>query len=157
MFRKFNLLKPIDLSLGIASREQVEKVKSLQTSFEQGQMSRRSFMMGAMALGVSMTAATGLVGRAEAATPKKGGRLRIGLTGGATSDILDPGQILDLYMLNVQFGQVRNGLTEVASNGDLIPELAESWEATPDAKVWTFKIRKENRRECLLIQGGEES
>ncbi|NKB63294.1 MAG: peptide ABC transporter substrate-binding protein [Gammaproteobacteria bacterium] len=114
----------------------------LQNSFEQGQMSRRSFMMGAVALGVSMTAASGLLSRAEAATPQKGGRLRIGLTGGSTSDILDPGQILDLYMLNVQFGQVRNGLTEVAASGELIPELAESWDATADAKTWTFQIRK---------------
>ncbi len=142
MFRKFNLLKPIDLSLGIADREQVEKVKMLQNSFEQGEMSRRSFMMGAVALGVSMTAASGLLSRAEAATPQKGGRLRIGLTGDSTSDILDPGQILDLYMLNVQFGQVRNGLTEVAASGELIPELAESWDATADAKTWTFQIRK---------------
>ena len=142
MFRKFNLLNAIDLSLGIADREKAEKVKVLQNSFEQGRMSRRNFMMGAVALGVSMTAATGLVSRAEAATPKQGGRLRIGLTGGSTSDILDPGQILDLYMINVQFGQLRNGLSEVAADGSLIPELAESWEASPDAKVWTFKVRQ---------------
>ena len=142
MFKKFNLLNSIDLSVGIADREKAEKVKVLQSTFEQGRMTRRSFMMGALALGVSMTAATGLVSRAEAATPKKGGRLRIGLTGGSTSDILDPGQILDLYMLNVQFGQIRNGLTEVAADGSLIPELAESWEASADAKVWTFKIRQ---------------
>ena len=89
-----------------------------------------------------MTAASMLVTKAEAATPKKGGRLRIGITGGATSDILDPGQILDSYMINVQFGQLRNGLTEVAPTGELIPELAESWEASADAKTWSFKIRQ---------------
>lgn len=99
-------------------------------------------MTGAIALGVSMTAASALMSRAEAATPKKGGRLRVGLTGGATSDILDPGQILDLYMINLQFGQLRNGLTEVAANGELIPELAESWDSSADAKNWTFMIRK---------------
>jgi len=142
MFRKFNTLKPIDLSLGIADREKAEKVKHLQASFEYGKVSRRGFMTGAIALGVSMTAASALLGRAEAATPKKGGRHRVGLTGGATSDVLDPGQILDLYMLSLQFGQLRNGLTEVAADGSLIPELAESWESTPDAKVWTFKVRQ---------------
>lgn len=95
-----------------------------------------------MVLGVSLTTATTFVTRVEAAKPKKGGRLRIGLTGGATSDVLDPGQILDLYMIHLQFGQLRNGLTEVAANGDLIPELAESWEASADAKTWNFNLRK---------------
>ena len=119
-----------------------EKFARLQSSFENGRISRRNFISGALALGFSMTAASALVNKAEAATPKKGGRLRTALTGGATSDVMDPGQILDLYMISVQFGQLRNGLTEVAAEGNLIPELAESWEASPDAKTWTFQIRK---------------
>ena len=124
-------------------RETQEKFERLHSSFERGGISRRNFISGALALGFSMTAASALVNKAEAATPKKGGRLRTALTGGATSDVLDPGQILDLYMISVQFGQLRNGLTEVAADGNLIPELAESWEASPDAKVWTFQIRKD--------------
>ncbi len=124
-------------------RETQEKFDLLHSSFERGGISRRNFISGALALGFSMTAASALVNKAEAATPKKGGRLRTALTGGATSDVLDPGQILDLYMISVQFGQLRNGLTEVAADGNLIPELAESWEASPDAKVWTFQIRKD--------------
>ncbi|UCH42097.1 MAG: ABC transporter substrate-binding protein [Gammaproteobacteria bacterium] len=99
-------------------------------------------MAGALAMGVSLTAANAILNRVEAATPKKGGRLRVGLTGGATTDTMDPGQILDLYMIHLQFGQLRNSLTEVAANGELAPELAESWEASPDAKTWHFKIRK---------------
>ncbi len=118
------------------------KLEQLQSSFESGKVSRRNFITGAMAIGVTMSAASAIVNKAEAATPKKGGRLRTGLTGGATSDVLDPGQILDSYMINVQFGQVRNSLTEVAANGELAPELAESWDASPDARVWNFKIRQ---------------
>ena len=45
-------------------------------------------------------------------------------------------------MINVLFGQVCNNLTEVSTTGELIPELAESWDSTPDAKVWTFKVRQ---------------
>ncbi len=142
MFRKFNIQKPIDLSDGIRDREKIGNVRRLQSDFEAGRLSRRHFMTSALALGVSMTSASALLGRAEAATPKQGGRLRVGLTGGATSDVLDPGQILDLYMIHLQFGQLRNGLSEVAADGSLIPELAESWEASPDATVWTFKIRQ---------------
>jgi peptide/nickel transport system substrate-binding protein len=132
---------PIILSAGINDLEVVDKINDLQTSFQTGQVNRRSFMMGALALGVSLTSASVILNKVEAATAKKGGRLRVGLTGGATTDTLDPGQILDLYMLHLQFGQLRNGLTEVAADGSLIPELAESWEASPDAKIWNFRIR----------------
>ena len=44
-------------------------------------------------------------------------------------------------MINVSFGQLRNCLTEVATDGSLIGELAESWEASDDAAEWRFKIR----------------
>ena len=45
-------------------------------------------------------------------------------------------------MINVLFGQVRNNLTEVSATGELVPELAESWDSTLDAAKWTFKIRQ---------------
>ena len=134
--------KKVDLSAGVSDLEVADKIKDIQQSFESGKLSRRSFMTGALAMGVSLTAASAILNKVEAATPKKGGRLRVGLTGGATTDTLDPGQILDLYMIHLQFGQLRNSLTEVAANGQLTPELAESWEASPDAKNWHFKIRK---------------
>ena len=116
------------------------EMQKLQKSVKQGGMSRRSFIAAAMAMGVG-AAIPSLYSEAARAAMKKGGRMRVGLTGGATSDILDPGQILDLYMLSLQFGQLRNGLTEVAANGELIPELAESWEASKDARTWNFKLR----------------
>ncbi|MFV0473441.1 MAG: ABC transporter substrate-binding protein, partial [Pikeienuella sp.] len=36
---------------------------------------------------------------------------------------------------------VYNNLTEVAPSGEVIPELAESFEASADAKTWTFRLR----------------
>ena len=132
----------IDLTTGIGDLEVADKIRDIQRSFETGQVSRRSFMTGALAMGVSLTAASAILNKVEAATPKKGGRLRVGLTGGATTDTLDPGQILDLYMIHLQFGQIRNSLTEVAANGQLAPELAESWDASPDAATWNFKLRQ---------------
>lgn len=135
--------KSNDKDLGeLPNREVAENLNRLKSDFSAGKISRRGFLATAVALGVSMTAATSFVEKAHAATPKKGGRLRMGITGGATSDTLDPGQILDSYMINVQFGQCRNNLTEVAASGELIPELAESWDSTPDAKTWKFNIRK---------------
>jgi len=37
---------------------------------------------------------------------------------------------------------MRNNLTEVSHTGELIPELAESWEPSDNAVTWTFKLRK---------------
>ena len=126
---------------GISDREAMEKIDRIRSSVESGRIGRRGFMAAALALGLSTTAASSIFNKARAAA-KKGGRLRIGLTGGATGDTLDPGLTLDAYMINVQFGQLRNNLTEVSPGGDLVPELAESWDASPDAKKWMFKIRQ---------------
>ncbi|MCP4470033.1 MAG: ABC transporter substrate-binding protein [Gammaproteobacteria bacterium] len=121
--------------------KQDDEIKFLQRLVAENGLSRRKFLTAAMALGVGAMAPA-LYSEAARAAPKKGGRLRQGLTGGATSDVLDPGQILDSYMTNVQFGQLRNNLTEVAASGELVGELAESWEANANATQWVFKIRK---------------
>jgi len=108
-----------------------------------GKISRREFMGRAVALGATTALATSMAGKAaKAATPKKGGRFRLALTGGATSDDIDPATTLDTYMINVNFGQLRNCLTEISEDGELIGELAESWEASDDASIWTFKLRQ---------------
>ena len=51
-----------------------------------------------------------------------------------------------------------NYLTEIATDGSLVPELAESWEASPDAKVWTFKIREgvDYHSGHRLVAGGRD-
>jgi peptide/nickel transport system substrate-binding protein len=121
--------------------KQSDDIKLMQNLVTEGSLSRRKFLSAAMAMGVG-SLAPALYSQAAFAAPKKGGRLRQGLTGGSTSDVLDPGKILDSYMINLQFGQLRNNLTEVAANGELVGELAESWEANADASQWVFKIRK---------------
>ncbi len=108
-----------------------------------GKITRREFMGRAMALGATTALAASMAGKAAmAATPKKGGRFRIALTGGSTADSLDPALINDTYMINVLFGQLRNCLTEISETGELIGELAESWDASDDAVTWTFKLRQ---------------
>ncbi len=121
--------------------KQDDEIKFLQRLVVEGGLSRRKFLSAAMVLGVGAMAPA-LYSEAAQAAPKRGGTLRQGLTGGATSDVLDPGQILDTYMQSLQFGQLRNNLTEVAANGELVGELAESWEANADATQWVFNIRR---------------
>ncbi len=118
-----------------------DEIKLLQRMVSENRMNRRQFISASMALGVGAMAPM-LYSEAAMAAPKRGGRLRQGLTGGATSDIMDPGKILDSYMINLQFGQLRNNLTEVNASGELVGELAESWEANANATQWVFNIRK---------------
>ena len=102
--------------------------------------SRRDVLQTAGALGAASL--VGPLGATRAAAqPKPGGTLRLGLAHGSTTDTLDPG-ILEQVFTQVH-AQCRNcQLTEIAADGELIGEVAESWEATPDAKQWTFKIRE---------------
>ena len=54
----------------------------------------------------------------------------------------EPGAIHpDTFIIALNFGGLRNCLTEVDNQGKLVGELAESWTASDDAKQWTFKLR----------------
>ena len=108
---------------------------------ELGKISRREFIARASALGAAAAVTSMLPGAATAATPVKGGTLRMGIGAGSTTDTLDPATYLQSFTQTLGYG-LRNNLTEVNNDGKLIPELAQSFEASPDAKVWTFKLRK---------------
>ncbi len=105
-------------------------------------LTRRDFMVRATALGVTAAHASAFwTASVEAATPNKGGTLRIGMGHGSTTDSLDPGTFENAYM-QVMSSAAYNQLTEVDNNGDLVADLAESWDVTDDAVVWTFNLRK---------------
>lgn len=109
---------------------------------DQKKISRRKFLTQVSALGLTAALSpTLLSGNAFAATPKKGGTLRHAMTGGATSDSLDPATLLANHAINTSY-QVSNCLVEIDHNFKPVPELAESWDASPDAKIWTFKLKK---------------
>ncbi len=100
-------------------------------------ISRRGLLTTGAAAGV--LAASGLPLRAQA---KRGGRLRAGLSGANTSDSWDGRTHSDLFMIASAQGSVFDSLTEVQADGSLVGELATDWEATPDAKTWTFNLRQ---------------
>lgn len=99
------------------------------------QISRRQALQYGGATGLLLSA-----GGAWAATPKKGGTLRVGKGHGQTTDSLDPGTFENGFSVGYSFA-VHNYLTEVDVDGALIGEAAESWEASEDAKTWRFKLR----------------
>lgn len=108
--------------------------------YRAGQISRREFLTAATAFGVTLPAATSILSSQSQAAPKKGGHVRGAATGGSTTDTLDPALLVDPYLYTLNY-TLRNNLTEILPDGSLVGELAESWEASPDAKVWTFKLR----------------
>ncbi len=97
---------------------------------------------GVLKAGAAGIAATALGTFPALAAPKKGGRLRIGMAGANTSDSWDGRTHSDSFMITCGHGGVFDCLTEIAADGTLKGELAESWEASPDAKTWTFNLRQ---------------
>ena len=109
-----------------------------------GAISRRDFVRLAVAGGMSVAAASTLFATASRAAeaPKQGGRFRLGVAGANTGDSHDPRTWGTSAVVNIGFwGAVYNNLMEIAPDGRLIPELAESAEPSDDAKTWSFKIR----------------
>lgn len=106
-------------------------------------VSRRDFMHRAAALGISTALATGVLSRAGyAQEPKKGGTFKIGLGHGATTDSLDPATYPDQMTGTVGWGASGNSLTEMDVAGNIVGDLAESFESSDGAKKWAFKLRK---------------
>ena len=104
-----------------------------------GQIDRRQFVMSAIAAGVALPSALSMANDAMAMTPKSGGRLRVGMGHGSTTDTLDSATYENGMATNTGY-LWSNHLTEVGSNGELVPELAESYESS-DGVTWMFKLR----------------
>ena len=121
----------------------MSELKVLERLLTEGKITRREFLARVSALGLMAAVSPALLTKsANASTPKKGGRLRLGLGGGSTTDSLDPGTITDA-MARIVNWQLRNNLVEVDHQGNPLPELAESWDSSTDAGKWTFKLRKD--------------
>jgi peptide/nickel transport system substrate-binding protein len=107
-----------------------------------GKMTRREFMGKAAALGVSAAmASTMFADAARAATPVKGGTLKMGIQGGESTNSLDPA-LAASTVPTVNLRNFGDCLVNVAADGSIQNRLAESVEASSDAKTWMFKIRK---------------
>jgi len=102
-------------------------------------ISRRQLLKGAAALGAGAMLSPLGSGIAQASTPKRGGTFRIGYGHGNTTDGYDPAVWDNGY--SQAFAHAREGyLTEVSNTNQLAPSLSDSWEASPDAKTWTFHL-----------------
>ena len=120
-----------------------EEVEEPGRVLHQAPLSRREFLSCMSAFGLASLLPSQAVDQSAGANlPQKGGRLRIGMSGAGLSDSLDPATISAVFMYNLSFGQLRNNLVELDAQGMLVPELAESWEVSTDAKQWRFQLRR---------------
>ena len=121
-------------------RKDSDPVRPDRSSTPLAALTRREFAKVASILGVTGLT-TSLWSRPGFAATRRGGSVKFGVAGGAISDSLDPRGAPDTH-LALTLWAIRNSLTEVKETGELVGEVAESWDASPDAKIWAFKIRK---------------
>ena len=121
----------------------MKHIRTFQQMYRDGKVNRREFLAAMSALGLSATAAGGLLTSAGAlaATPKKGGTVRYANNIHGPDDTLDP----IVFTSGIDYARGRtiyNGLVQIRDNMALAPELAEEWSVSGDATEYTFKIRK---------------
>jgi peptide/nickel transport system substrate-binding protein len=132
----------------MADSQEHPSIPTLKRQLAEGQLDRREFLRYATLLGLSAPAAyaavraiTGerLVGeaRAQGAMPK-GGTLRIGMR---CQDVKDPHTFSWVQRSNT-VRQVCDYLTTTGTDNITRPALCEKWEASPDLKTWTLRLRK---------------
>jgi peptide/nickel transport system substrate-binding protein len=124
----------------------VKDQNTLATALSTGGMTRRQAIKWMTAMGVSIVSASSLVTtlskNAFAATPLRGGRMRVAAASTSVKDTLDPARFSYStdYIRGFTF---YNGLTSLAGlSAEARPRLAESFEPNADATQWVFKLRK---------------
>lgn len=123
-------------------------IPTLKSYLSEGRLDRREFLRQATLLGVSAGAAYAMAGKltgealvnpaaAQAAMPA-GGRLRIAMR---VFDVKSPHTLSATAGSNV-CRQVVDYLTVTGRDNVTRPGLVETWEASPDLKTWTLKVRQ---------------
>ena len=112
-----------------------------------GAIDRREFLRLTTLVGLSAGAAYALAGKitgehfvpqASAATPKKGGDVRVSMR---VLDLKNPRSYSWVFAANIG-RQVLEYLTKTGHDNVTRPYLLEGWSASDDLKTWTLKIRK---------------
>jgi peptide/nickel transport system substrate-binding protein len=110
---------------------------------KKGRIARREFFGRAAALGITTALATSLLTKAGiGAEPKVGGRFRVGSGHGSTTDSLDPGSWENAFVADIGMGLLGAELVAIDQKTNVVPNLAESFEPSDDAKSWIYKLRK---------------
>lgn len=115
-------------------------------------VTRRAALRGGLAgLGLAGLGAAGLTGcggaPASTAIPeagpagpaRRGGRMVVARPPASGAETLDPASSLSAYEY---LGALYDRLVVLDDTGAAVPGLAESWESSPDARTWRFRLRR---------------
>ena len=118
-------------------------IEQLHAQLASGSLSRRGFLRAAAALGVGSSTIGSLLATtpAFAAPPTRGGRLRLAVGSGGTTDSLDPTKYLSTSDYTRGF-QIYSPLVALSRDGLATPALATSWEPNANATEWVFNLRQ---------------
>ncbi len=136
--------KILDNELKYQDLDHVDKGRVEKTLAGNKGYTRREVMKLAAATGVTLAVAENMLisgNKAIAATPKKGGSVRMAAALHGPDDQTDP----PLFTSTIDYTRGRavyNGLIQHADDLTPQPELAESFEPNSNATEWTFKLRK---------------
>jgi peptide/nickel transport system substrate-binding protein len=120
----------------------MKDIDVLLKEMETGHVNRREFLGRAAALGITATAASTLLSQsAYAATPKRGGEVKIAIEETSQAETYDPTKMVTGTDAQRSY-QVYNRITNLDRNLNVVPNLAVEWEGARDATEWTFKLRK---------------
>ena len=105
---------------------------------------RRDFLKLSLAAG-AVAGGLGFQSAVQAAEtqPKKGGHLKVGIDGAATTDQLDPASWISGYMMVVGCAWGDTLVRTDPVSGKALPALAESWESSEKSSRWIFQLRKD--------------
>ena len=119
-------------------------IYDLKVDLDKGKLTRRDFLRYSTLLGMSAFAASqmaglGLAKKAMAATPKRGGVLKVA---GQVQKITHPAQFSWVAPSNIG-RQVSEYLTFTDGKNITHPYLLENWVVSDDLKTWTLNLRKD--------------
>ncbi len=111
-------------------------------------LSRRNLLLGTAAAvlgpallgGCALQPNPGAMGPPRQGAAAPGGTLRIARPPASKAETLDPASSLSAYEY---LGALYNRLVKLSPAGEILPDLASSWEQTPDALTWTFTLRSD--------------
>lgn len=126
----------------IEEKIRAEKSNTLEGFISNNRVTRREFIQFAGAIGITAASANLFWSTNAMATPKRGGLLRAGLDGGASTDNFDPRKQIGPNHITTATSSMFDTLVRLDPSTRPIPGLAESWEVGKDGKTWRFKLRK---------------
>ena len=110
--------------------------------YERGGLSRRQFLQGLMAAGLTASTATAILTGSRdvrAETPKRGGRLRVASSAHGPTDTLDPQLFTDFIAYSRDRAHLNN-LVQFNDDMSVRPELADLSRCLPCRFIGNFRI-----------------